>query len=53
MPAGSSITFAVNVNVDTSATSTISDSATVIPPLGQSDPNGANNEATDTLTVGT
>ena len=50
LPAGGSVTFTVNATVAGSATGTISNTATVTAPAGVTDPNPANNSATDTDT---
>ena len=48
MPAGSSITYTVTGTVSPSATGTLTNTATVTTPAGVTDPNLANNTATDT-----
>jgi uncharacterized repeat protein (TIGR01451 family) len=48
---GASVTFTVNVTIDPSATGTLANTATVTAPAGVTDPNLANNSATDTLTL--
>jgi len=50
MPAGSVITYLATGTISLSATGTLSDTVTVIPPIGVTDPNLANNSATDTDT---
>src|SRR2546423_1233623 len=47
MPSGSKITYMVKGKVNSSATGTISNTATVTPPAGVNDPNPGNNTATD------
>jgi uncharacterized repeat protein (TIGR01451 family) len=51
MPAGSSITYKATGKVSSAATCTFSDKAKVTAPAGVTDPNLANNSATDTDTV--
>jgi uncharacterized repeat protein (TIGR01451 family) len=51
MPPGSSITYKATGKLSAAATGTVSDSATVTAPSGISDPNLANNSATDTDTI--
>ena len=51
MPAGSKITYKATGTISASATSSISDTATVTAPAGVLDPNTANNSATDTDTL--
>ncbi len=46
MPAGSTITYAVNAEISSAATGTLSNTATVSAPAGVIDPNLANNSAT-------
>jgi uncharacterized repeat protein (TIGR01451 family) len=48
MPPGSSITYKATGKLSAAATGTVSDSASVTAPSGISDPNLANNSATDT-----
>jgi uncharacterized repeat protein (TIGR01451 family) len=48
MPAGSKITYKAVVTISASATGSIADTATVSAPSGITDPNLANNSATDT-----
>ncbi len=49
MPAGSSVTYTVTCDIDSSATGTLSNTATVIASV--TDPNGGNNSSTDADTV--
>ena len=51
MPANSTITYVASGMISSSASGTISDTATVTAPNGVSDPNPANNSATDTSTI--
>ena len=51
MPPGSSITYKATGKLSAAATGTVSDSASVTRPSGISDPNLANNSATDTDTI--
>jgi uncharacterized repeat protein (TIGR01451 family) len=51
MPAGSSITYTVNATIQSSATGELTNTATVTEPMGVTDPNQANNSATDTDTL--
>jgi uncharacterized repeat protein (TIGR01451 family) len=51
MPAGSKITYKATGTISASATGSIADTATVSPPSGVTDPNLANNSATDTDTL--
>jgi uncharacterized repeat protein (TIGR01451 family) len=51
MPAGSKITYKATGTISASATGSISDTATVTAPSGVTDPNTANNSATDTDTL--
>jgi uncharacterized repeat protein (TIGR01451 family) len=51
MPPGSKITYSAKGKVNPSATGTISNTASVTPPTGVSDPNPGNNSATDTDSV--
>jgi uncharacterized repeat protein (TIGR01451 family) len=51
MPAGSVITYAATGTISASATDTISNTATVTVPSGVTDPNLANNSATDQDTI--
>jgi len=51
MPAGSVITYIATGTISISATGTLSDTATVTAPIGVTDPNLANNSATDTDTL--
>lgn len=48
---GASATFVVNATLDAAATGTLVNTATVAVPAGASDPNTANNSATDTDTI--
>jgi len=51
MPANSTITYIATGLIPSSASGTLSDTATVTPPNGVTDPNLANNSATDTSTI--
>ena len=51
MPPASSITYKATGKLSAAATGTVSDTATVKAPTGISDPNTANNNATDTDTI--
>jgi uncharacterized protein (TIGR03118 family) len=51
LPAGSTITYVVSGTVSSSATGTLANTATVTTPAGVTDPNTANNSATDSDTV--
>src|SRR5205823_13516643 len=51
MPSGSHITYRATGTISASATSSISNTATVSVPTGVIDPNTANNTATDTDTL--
>jgi uncharacterized repeat protein (TIGR01451 family) len=51
MPAGSKITYKATGTISPSATQSISNTATVAAPTGVTDPNTANNSATDTDTL--
>ncbi len=51
MPSGSSITYTVSGTINPSATSSLSNTATVTAPAGTVDPDTANNSATDTDTL--
>ena len=51
MPAGSKITYKAIVTISASATGSVADTATVSAPSGVTDPNLANNSATDTDTL--
>lgn len=51
LPAGSHVTYKAKGTISASATGTISDTATVTAPNGMTDPNLANNSATDTDTL--
>ena len=48
MPSGSKITYKATGTISASATGSISNTATVATPSGVTDPNLANNSATDT-----
>jgi uncharacterized protein len=52
LPAGGSVTYMLTGTVDPAAVSSLSNTATVTAPVGVTDPNPANNSATDTDTVG-
>ncbi|MEQ1862398.1 MAG: SdrD B-like domain-containing protein, partial [Chthoniobacteraceae bacterium] len=51
LPAGGSVTYTVMASIDPSATGTLSNTATITAPGGVTDPNSANNSATDTDTL--
>lgn len=51
LPAGGSVTFTASGTLSSSATGTLSNTATVSAPSGVTDPNLANNSATDTDTL--
>jgi uncharacterized repeat protein (TIGR01451 family) len=51
MPVGSFVTYRATGMVSPSASGTLSNTATVTPPAGVTDPNPANNSATDTDTI--
>ena len=51
LPSGSSVTYTVNATFIATATGTVSNTATVALPAGITDPNAANNSATDTTTM--
>ena len=51
MPSGSTVTYTAKATVSPAATGALSDTATVTPPTNVSDPNLANNTATDTDTL--
>jgi uncharacterized repeat protein (TIGR01451 family) len=51
MPPASSITYKATGTISAAATGSISDTATVTAPAGATDPNTANNSATDTDTL--
>ncbi len=51
LPSGSSVTYTVTANVSASATGSLSNTATVTAGAGVTDPNLANNSATDTDNV--
>ncbi len=48
---GGTATFTLNATVATGTTGSVSNTATVTAPVGVTDPNGANNTATDTDTI--
>jgi uncharacterized repeat protein (TIGR01451 family) len=48
---GQSVTITLTGTIDPTTTGTLSNTATVAPPPGVTDPNGANNSATDTDTL--
>ncbi len=51
LPAGGSVTFTVNATIAPSATTSLQNTASVVIGAGVTDPNGNNNEATDTDTL--
>jgi uncharacterized repeat protein (TIGR01451 family) len=51
LPAGGSVTYTASATLSPSATGSLANTATVAPPGGVSDPNPANNSATDTDTI--
>ena len=51
LPVGGSVTFLAAATIAPTATGTITNTATVTPPAGTTDPNPANNTATDTDTL--
>jgi uncharacterized repeat protein (TIGR01451 family) len=51
LPPGSAVTYKATGTISASATGSISDTATVTAPSGVTDPNNANNSATDTDTL--
>jgi len=51
LPVGATVTFNYTVLISPSATGTLTNRATVTPPTGTTDPNPANNSATDTDTL--
>jgi uncharacterized repeat protein (TIGR01451 family) len=51
LPAGGSVTYTVSATVSPAASGTLSNTATVTPPFDVTDPNPANNSATDTDTI--
>ncbi len=53
MPSGSKITYTIDTKVSSSASGTISNTATVTAPSSVTDPTPSNNSATDTDTVAT
>ncbi len=52
LPAGASVTYTAVCSVSGSASGTLTNTATVTAPVGVTDPNAANNSATDIDTVG-
>ncbi|HEX4966858.1 MAG TPA: IPTL-CTERM sorting domain-containing protein, partial [Thermoanaerobaculia bacterium] len=53
LPAGGSVTYTASCTLSAAATGTLSNTATVAAPAGVTDPNPANNSATDTDTITT
>ena len=51
LPAGGSVTYTISATLSAAATGTLSNTATVAAPGGVTDPNPANNSATDTDTI--
>ena len=51
MAVGSTITYVVTANISAAATGNLVNTATITSPVGSTDPNTANNSATDTDTV--
>ena len=51
LPVGATVTFTFTVQVDPSATGSLTNTATVSPPAGVTDPDPADNSATDTDTL--
>jgi uncharacterized repeat protein (TIGR01451 family) len=51
LPVNASVTFTYTAQIDPSATGTLVNTATVSPPAGVTDPNPANNSATDSDTL--
>src|SRR5439155_1178987 len=51
MPTGSKITYTATATISAAATGTLSNTATVAPPAGTTDPTPGNNSATDTDTL--
>jgi uncharacterized repeat protein (TIGR01451 family) len=51
LPVNASVTFTFTVQIDSNATGTLKNTATVTPPPGTTDPNGGNNSASDTDTL--
>ncbi len=51
LAAGSTVTFTVVVDIDAAASGLLTNTATVTPPVGVTDPNPANDSATDSDTV--
>ncbi len=52
LPVGGSVTFTAVCGISAGATGTLANTATVATPGGTTDPNGANNSASDTDTLG-
>ena len=50
IPVGGSVTFTLTATLSASATSPVANTATITPPVGATDPNPANDSATDTDT---
>ena len=51
IPVGGTVTYTVTATIDPTATGTLSNTATVSPPAGVTDPDPANNSATDTTAL--
>ena len=51
LPAGGSVTYTVSASISAASTGSVSNTATVTAPAGVTDPNPANNSATDTDTL--
>jgi uncharacterized repeat protein (TIGR01451 family) len=51
LAAGGAVTYTISGTLNPGATGTVSNTASVAPPAGVTDPNGGNNTATDTDTV--
>jgi uncharacterized repeat protein (TIGR01451 family) len=51
LPAGSSVTYSLSMAVPASQTGSLTNTATVTPPVGTSDPDTSNNTASDTNTM--
>jgi uncharacterized repeat protein (TIGR01451 family) len=51
LPVNAHVTFTFTVQIDPAATGTLANTATVTPPIGVTDPNPGNNDATDTDTL--
>ncbi len=51
LPVGGSVTYTVTATISAAATGSLSNTATVTPPAGVTDPSPANNSATDTDTL--